>query len=295
VSCYTVINRPSCHYILLILRSKGVLEGKRKGKYKEYEDDDTSVSYLNFINAIRSPSTKAGYCRSLRRYMKYHRILNTDDLLKHEYISNPKLIESQLIDYIMFLRNDGVGYSTIRFLIEPIITFYSLNDVLINKKKVNRYLGEYKKVVKDKTYSTEQIQQALQNTDQRMRMIILIMTSTGCRIGALPSVKLGDLTKLPNYDLYRIVFYEGTNNEYYSFTTREAAQTGIDNYLSYRQRCGEKIRFDDKIQKWEPEDVPLIRLQFDVTDVLQARNPKPMTLQGLRIALDLHLVKSGLR
>jgi hypothetical protein len=146
VSCYAVINRPSCHFILLILRSKGVLEDKRKGKDK---DEDTSVSYLNFINAIRSPSTKAGYRRSLRRYMKYHKILNTDELLKHDYISNPKLIESQLIDYIMFLRNDGVGYSTIRFLIEPIFTFYSLNDVLINKKKVNRYLGEYKKVVKD--------------------------------------------------------------------------------------------------------------------------------------------------
>jgi hypothetical protein len=67
------------------------------------------------------------------------------------------------------------------------------------------------------------------------------MTSTGCRIGALPSLKLGDLTKLPDYGLYRIVFYEGTNNEYHSYTTRETGQTGIDNYLFYRQRCGEKI------------------------------------------------------
>jgi integrase len=293
-SCYTVINRPSCHYITLNLRSKGVLEGQRKRKAND--KDDGSTSYHSFINAIRSPSTKTGYGRSLRRYMRYHKILNTDDLLKHESITNPKLIESQIIDYIMSLRNDGVGYSTIRFLIEPIFTFYQLNDVLINKKKVNRYLPEYKKVVKDRAYSSEQIQQALQNADQRMRMIILILSSTGCRIGALPLLKLGHLskTKIPE-GLYKIVFYEGTSNEYYTFTTRECATTGIDNYLEYRKRCGEKLSFNPKTNRWEPEDAPLIRLQFDVTDVLQARNPKPMTLQGLRIALDLHLVKSGLR
>jgi hypothetical protein len=279
------------------LGSKGVLESESEGKRKGKDEDfnfDASISYLNFINAIRSPSTKAGYRRSLRRYMRHHKILNTDDLLNHEYQSNPRLIESQLIDYIMFLRNDGVGYSTIRFLIEPIITFYQLNDVMINKKKVNRYLPEYKKVVKDNAYSTEQIQKALQNAGQRMRMIILILTSTGCRIGALPLLKLGDLTKIPEYRLYKIVFYEGTNNEYYTFTTKESS-TGIDNYLDYRKRCGEKLSFNQKTNRWEPEDAPLMRLQFDVTDVLQARNPKPMTLQGLRIALDMHLVKSGLR
>jgi hypothetical protein len=58
-------------------------------------------------------------------------------------------------------------------------------------------------------------------------MIILILSSTGCRIGALPSLTLGNLTKIPAYNLYKITFYEGTNNEYYTFCTREAAQTGI--------------------------------------------------------------------
>jgi integrase len=251
----------------------------------------SSVSYLNFINAIRSPATQVGYRNSLRRYMKRLKIANTDDLLIHQ--SDPKKIQSQIIDYIMSLRNDGISYSTIKFLVAPVFTFYQLNDVLINRKRVMRYLGEYRKVVKDKAYTTEQIQQALQNADQRMRCIILLLTSTGCRIGALPSLKLGAFTKIPQYNLYKIIFYEGTNNEYYTFTTKECAITGIDNYLNYRQRCGEKLSFNQETNRWEPEDAPLIRLQFDVTDVLQARNPKPITLQGLRIALDLHLVKSG--
>jgi hypothetical protein len=129
----------------------------------------------------------------------------------------------------MSLRKDKVSYSTIKFLVAPIFTFYQLNDVVLNRKKVSRYYGEFKRMVRDVPYSTEQIQQALQNADHRMRCIILILSSTACRIGAIPSLTLGNLTRLPDYGgMYKIVFYEGTSSEYYNFTTREAGITGID-------------------------------------------------------------------
>jgi hypothetical protein len=250
------------------------------------------TSYRNFINAIKSPATKAGYETSLKRYLNHIKKTGIDDLLVN---TEPRYIESQIIDYIMSLRDNGVSYATMLFLITPIFTFYQLNDVMLNRKKVSRYLGEYKRVVRDAAYTTEQIQAALQNADTRIRMILLILSSTGARIGSLPSLVLGNLTKLPNYGLYRIVFYENSNNEYYSFTTRECALTGIDNYLSYRQRCGEKISFNESTQKWEPSYIPLLRMQFDVNDMLQVRNPRPMTISALRVALTAHLVRSGLR
>jgi integrase len=115
--------------------------------------------------------------------MNHLKLTSTEDLLLQ--VTNPKLIEAQLIDYIMSLRNDGVSYSTIKYLLAAIFTFYQLNDVVLNKKKVHRYLGEYKRVVKDTAYTNEQIQQLLQNADQRMRMIILLLASTGCRILSL--------------------------------------------------------------------------------------------------------------
>jgi hypothetical protein len=226
--------------------------------------------------------------------MRHIKLTNVDDLLYYQ--TDKKTIETQLIDYIMSLRNDGIAYATIKYLLAPIFTFYQLNDILLNKKKVFRYLGEFKRVVKDKPYSTEQIQQALQNADQRMRTIILILSSTGCRVGALPGLTLRNLTKLPDYGLYKITFYEGTNNEYYTFCTREAAQTGIDPYLLYRQRCGERLSFNESTNRWEPEDTPLIRLSFDMNDSFQAsRQIKALTQHGVRMALDLHLIKCGLR
>ena len=216
-----------------------------------------------------------------------------DDLLAHSN-TNPRYIESQIIDYIMSLRNSGVSYATIQFLVAPVFTFYQLNDVILNRKKVSRYLGEYKRVVKDGAYTTEQIGQMLQTADIRMRVIILILAGPGARVGSLPGLVLGNLTKLVDHGLYRIMFYEGTNNEYYTFTTSECASS-VDNYLLYRQRCGEKISFNETTQRWEPYDTPLLRLQFDGEDVLQARNPRPMINRSVREALTMHLVRAGIR
>ena len=196
----------------------------------------------------------------------------------------------------MFLRNDGLSYATMKCMLAPIFTFYQLNDILLNRKKIARYFGEYRRVSKDKAYTNEQIAQALATADHRMKMIILILATTGCRIGALPSLTLDNLTKISEYGLYKITFYEGTNNEYYSFTTRECASTAIDSYLLYRQRCGEKISFNQKTNKWEPEDAPLIRLTFDGTDSFQAsRQIIPIKYMGLKRAITLHLIRSGIR
>jgi hypothetical protein len=91
-----------------------------------------------------------------------------------------------------------------------------------------------------------------------------------------------------------IVIYEGTNNEYYSFVSRECTQA-IDDYIAYRIRCNEKLRFNAETRKWEPEDAPLLRVQFDANDVLQARHPTPMKNNAIRRLLAYHLVKCGLR
>jgi hypothetical protein len=123
-------------------------------------------TYKNFVNAIKSPATRVGYENSLRRYLNYLRLTKLDDLLIHA--SNPRYIESQVIDYIMSLRESGLAYSTIQFLITAIFTFYQINDITLNKKKVSRYLGECKRVAKDGAYTTEQIQVALQTADARM-------------------------------------------------------------------------------------------------------------------------------
>jgi integrase len=237
--------------------------------------------YDSFINAIKSPKTKIAYAQSLRRYLNHRKITEVDNLLLDR---NPRIIESQIVDYVMTLRSEGIAFATIQFLVAPIITFYSLNDIVLNKRKVSRYFGEYRKRVKDRAYTSEEIWKALQTADQRMKVIILMLTSTGQRIGSLGDIILGNLTKIEEFGIYRVTVYEGTNNEYHCYTTRECA-AAIDDYMAYRQRSGERIS----------ASAPLIREQFDSNDVLQARRPQQMNTNAIRRSLGYHLVKCGLR
>ena len=107
---------------------------------REPEEEQTGARALsNFVSAIRSPATRKVYEHSLRRYMNHLKIASVDSLLES---TQPKLIESQLIDYVMYLRNDGIAYATIQALIAPLFTFYQLNDVVLNRKKVQLLISK---------------------------------------------------------------------------------------------------------------------------------------------------------
>ena len=69
----------------------------------------------------------------------------------------------------------------------------------------------------------------------------------------------------------------------------------LNDYIAYRQRCGERISFNNETKKWEPTATPLIREQFDSTDVLHARRPQVMNTNSIRKLLAYHLVRCGLR
>jgi hypothetical protein len=85
-----------------------------------------SYAYDNFVNAIRSPAARQVYVNSLRRYMKHLRVARVDQLLASR---DPRFIEAQLIDYIMSLRENSISHDTIKYLVTPIFTFYTRNDV----------------------------------------------------------------------------------------------------------------------------------------------------------------------
>ena len=79
---------------------------------KIFEPTLTESSYLIFIEGLKSPVTKAAYSYALLKYMKYTKIKNPDELLN--YKDNPKLIQNQIIDYVINLKNppSSLRYAT---------------------------------------------------------------------------------------------------------------------------------------------------------------------------------------
>jgi hypothetical protein len=74
------------------------------------------------------------------------------------------------------------------------------------------------------------------------------------RVGALPGLRIGDIKKFEEHNLYLIWVYNNSRKDrYYTFCTPECAQA-IDDYLAYRKRLGEEIK----------ETNPLIRNKISV-------------------------------
>jgi len=190
--------------------------------------------------------------------------------------NNPRLIERNVIDFIVSLRDRGLGYSAIRNYVKSILAFYKINDYVLNTDKIGKFIPEYKKMKKDRAYTHEQIHKLLDFADERLRVVIYILASSGIRIGALPSLRLRNLEDT------KITVYENTNDEYVTFISQEC-KNAIQNYLDMRSRYGEKLTLDSF----------LIREQFDIRDPpKKAKMVKAETLA--RKLYDLS-VRSGIK
>ena len=227
-----------------------------------------SRPYYNFINSIRSKSSKVSYCGELRRYLRHYK-LSVDQLIE---IPDK---EPKIIDYILQQK----GFKSRQLTINTLKKFYEMNDVILNWKKINCYMGEEQKLNEDRCYIREEILRLLNVCDLRMKMVVLLMASSGMRIGALPTLCLGQISNMT------VTVYAGTKDKYITFITPECKAV-IDSYLDYRVRSGEKLR----------PNSPLIRKQFDINDIEQVREKsEPISLHTLSKGLENYLIKAGLR
>jgi integrase len=251
---------------------------------KVFEPTLTGFSYRIFIEGLKSAVTKAAYTFALQKYMKYLKIDNPDDLLKYQ--DNPKFIQNQIIDYLIHLKNPPVSlrYATRSQYLAAIMTYYDLNEVILNKKKIYRYLGEEEKPIENRGYTRQEITKMLEVCDERVKALILLLASTGVRIRAIVDIKLEDLTNIPNHDIYRLKVYSDSKQSYPVFITPEASKA-INTYLGYRERYGEKLTSKS----------PLFRDQFDRNDPDSIHNVKPLKLRALERLISRTIEKSGLR
>ena len=150
-------------------------------------------SYRVFIEGLKSPVTKAAYSYALQKYMKHLYLSNPDDLLINQ--QNPQIIQNQIIEYLIQLKNPShsLRYATRSQYLAAIMTFYDLNEVVLNKKKIYRYLGEEERPIENRGYTTGEISKMLEVCDESTRAIILLLASTGVRIRAIIDLKLEDV------------------------------------------------------------------------------------------------------
>jgi integrase len=202
--------------------------------------------------SIRSEYTKKVYLTCLRKYFEFpasskNKIFDETDSRK---------VEDNIIDFIISLKKQSKGFAAIHNYVCAICKYYRIMRVILDTKGISEYLPEFRKSKKDRGYSHEEIQRLLDVADERMRTVILLLASTGMRVGAIPGLRLSNLDKIRidrNLSIYKFTVYEEFNEEYVTFCTPECARA-IDEYLNMRSHYGEKLTSESF----------LFREQFDV-------------------------------
>jgi integrase len=163
--------------------------------------------------------------------------------------------------------------------------FYETNDIELRWKKIKSYIGHggKKRSKKDRPYTHVEIANMIEEADQKGKIAILLMFSSGIRVGGLASLKIGDLEKNEKYGIYKIRVYDSEEDEYTTFCSLECSSI-IDSYLAYRRLHGERPL---------KEDSPLISEDFSIDDEIRASRPKFLAVQTMRKMIAHIGVKSG--
>lgn len=261
-------------------RGDGVDEQIAKMIPSQWKNDK---AFLNFARSIHSVAYMKLCIFNLRKYMNYRQIEVCVKLVREK----PRMIEDRIGGFLA----DGCRSNTNRskrVIFANLKLFYTQNDVNINWSKLSKRIGPREKS-QNRAYNADEINQMLEHTDHRGRVLVLLLASTGMRVGAIPALDIGDLKAVESgtQKFYAITVYRGEPEEYLTFCTPECAKA-IDKYVDFRRRIKEPVK----------QSSPLIR---NAVDIVTAENnpdfriPKRIGLGGLRGMMEKIIEGSGVK
>src|SRR5918994_1368971 len=254
------------------------------GEIEPQQQSEENRIYLT-DDGLTSNYTKYTYHNTFDYFIKTT-VKNKD--LRALLDTKQSVIESKIIDHIRYLHEvRHLSYLSIQTHLSGILRFFAMNDYHLNIKKIRRFLPEdivSELYTKDRPYSVKEIEQILLKCDVRSRAMVLIMSSTGMRIGGLRELRIGDIRKIDEFGLYLIwVYNRYRRDRYFTFCTPECA-VAIDTYLDFRRRTGEELK----------DESPLIRERFSIENPFTTQAPKFVSTRTLSFIFEDLLKRSGI-
>jgi hypothetical protein len=270
---------------------------------KSIQQRNFHTPYTRFMYAIKSPETKKRYPMRFKTFLDYvqmpgneieERLIVFYDRAKQDSI----WLQNSLIDFITLqqerVTKGEISASTIPNYYKPIKLFCDMNDILINWKLVSRGIPKGKHASDDRAPTTDEIQKLLNYSDIRIKPIVLLMVSSGIRIGAWDYLKWKHIVPIENERgivvAAKVTIYAGQPEQYFTFITSESFNA-LKSWMDYRFSYGEKITGESWVMRdlWKTTNID------SGSRSASARNPLQLKNEAIRTILRRALINQNIR
>ena len=146
----------------------------------------TLSPYENFMYALKAEATKRQYPNRLDRFLSFIELEGSIQEKCNglfEISKNKEVLYSHLIRFInsqkVRIQNKEISEATLGNYVKTIKLFCSMNDIMVNWKKISKGMPPVKNYSDDRIPTMNEIHKLLEHPDRRIRVIVLVMMSSG--------------------------------------------------------------------------------------------------------------------
>ncbi len=238
-----------------------------------------------FEGAIKSKATRVIYTYYFKRFC------NETGLTPEQIVELGKKKPEDLTQHIVQLiirykdkvEKGSLSFSSISNFYKAVKHFCVMSDIILNWPKMNKMLPEAG-TGQDRAISADEIRQLLKAADHRGKALVLLLASSGVRIGAIPYIKLKHLKESKDKGKViaasLVVYPESKKDRYSTFITPECFEA-VQDYIRDRKKHREVIT----------DNSPIFRNRYG----RKATKCKTLEYNGARSVINRLLHESNVR
>lgn len=232
------------------------------------KQDEILTPYDNFVYALRAKETKRQYPHRLDKFLVFMGFKGTIEekcTKLYEFTKkNNDTIQSYLIKFINYqkkrIEDKEISEGTLVNYIKAIKLFYSMNDIIINWKKIGKGMPAERHSADVRIPTLEEVKKLLEHADRRIKPIVYTMLSAGFRVGSWDYLKWKHIIPMYRNNIVvaaKIILINTKikNRPYFSFITPEA-YNALKDWMDFRKLHGEQVTDESWLMRdtWEKID-----------------------------------------